>query len=274
MTSRRARLYVLGAVFAAGFVTIALSPRISLGATYHYFVDQRTILGIPNALDVLSNLLFLIAGLLGIRLLLLRTGKQRFQSKWERLPYFVFFFGVALTGLGSAYYHLAPDNQRLIWDLLPMTLSFGSLVAATIMERVSTRAGLVLLIPFVCLSAASVLYWYQGEMQGHGDYRFYLFVQFFSAFAIGATVLLFPSRYTGAGYLGTAFALYVLAKLFEAFDGPIYSFGHIVSGHTLKHITAGVACYWIVRMLQFRHSIQFDALNVQAPDHVLDSVAR
>lgn len=268
------RLYVLCAIFVAGFVTLALWPRVPLGAAYHYFVDQRRILGVPNGLDVLSNLLFLLAGLFGLGFLVDGACKQSFESKRERLPYFVFFFGVALTGVGSAYYHLAPNNQRLIWDLLPMTFSFGSLVAATIMERVSTRLGLGLLIPLVALGAGSVLYWYVGELQGHGDYRFYLFVQFFSALAIGATVLLLPSRYTGAGYLGMAFALYVLAKLFEAFDGPIYSLGHIVSGHTLKHLTAGLACYWIVRMLQFRHSVRFDSLNVQTPEPALNSAAR
>jgi hypothetical protein len=49
-----------------------------------------------------------------------------------------------------------------------------------------------------------------------------------------------------------AFLFYVLAKLFELLDGPIYSLGNIVSGHTLKHITAALACYCILRMLRLR----------------------
>jgi len=32
--------------------------------------------------------------------------------------------GLRLTAVGSAYHHLAPDNQRLSWDRLPMTLAF------------------------------------------------------------------------------------------------------------------------------------------------------
>ena len=31
-----------------------------------------------------------------------------------------------LTAVGSSYYHLAPDNERLFWDRLPMTIAFSS----------------------------------------------------------------------------------------------------------------------------------------------------
>ena len=65
----------------------------------------------------------------------------------DGLPYLVFFLGVALTGLGSGYYHLAPDNETLFWDRLPMTIAFMSLISAQIVDRISIRAGLALLLP-------------------------------------------------------------------------------------------------------------------------------
>ena len=33
------------------------------------------------------------------------------------------WFAVALTAVGSAYYHLQPDDARLLWDRLPMIVA-------------------------------------------------------------------------------------------------------------------------------------------------------
>ena len=261
---RSTRLSLLWSVAAVGILFLFLLPEIPLRPGYHDFVDQRTIFGIPNALDVLSNVPFFLVGVLGIVFLSLNSHRPAFRDGRERLPYFVFFMGVALTGLGSSYYHLAPNNSRLVFDLLPMTFSFMSLLAAVIMECISISAGLGLLAPLVALGAASVLFWYQGSLHGHGDLRFYLCVQFFPPVIIGTILFLFPSNYTGLEDLGIAFALYVLAKLFEWQDGSIYSAGRILSGHTLKHLTAALACYWILRMLQTRSVLELGASSLES----------
>jgi hypothetical protein len=52
------------------------------------------------------------------------------------------FVGLQLTAFGSSYYHLSPNNSRLVWDRLPMTIAFMSMVAAIIAERISLRIGL------------------------------------------------------------------------------------------------------------------------------------
>ena len=80
-------------------------------ASYHNFADQRKILGIPNALNVISNVFLAMAGLLGLLLLLNKEAMKRggtFMETWERLAFLVMFIGTGLTALGSAYYHLAP----------------------------------------------------------------------------------------------------------------------------------------------------------------------
>ena len=253
---RRTRLGLTIAISLLSLMALWFAPRIPLRAGYHDFTDQRPIFGIPNCVDVLSNIPFVIVGILGLVWLSRRSSDTSFIERRERLPYFVFFAGVALTGLGSSWYHLAPNNNRLSWDLLPMSCCFMSMVAALIMERISLSVGFRLLIPLLALGAASVVYWYLTEMQGHGDYRFYLFVQLFAPILLATIIVLFPPRYTGTKYLAVAFILFVAAKLFELVDRQIYSFTGFVSGHSLKHLTAGLSCYWILRMLQYRRPIQ------------------
>jgi len=51
------------------------------------------------------------------------------------------------------------------------------------------------------------------------------------------------------------FAAYVLAKLFELLDEPLLAVGHLVSGHTLKHIAAAVGGYMVCRMLLRRRAL-------------------
>jgi hypothetical protein len=253
------RLGVIFGVCTIALVALIFVPRIPLGAGYHEFADNRTTLGLPNALDVLSNIPFFIVGLWGLLWLLGKSSQSSFIDERERIPYLVFFLGVALTGVGSFWYHLAPSNSRLPWDLLPMTCSFVSMVVALTMERVDVKLGSVCLIPLLLLGIASVAYWYVSEEQGHGNYKFYLFVQVFSPVVLAFIVGLFPPRYSGMSYLIAAFSLFIAAKLFESFDRRIYSWSGIVSGHSLKHVTAGISCYLVLRMLQVRHIIAGEA---------------
>jgi hypothetical protein len=249
------RLAVIVGVCAIAMIALVVVPGIPLGARYHKFADNRTLLGLPNALDVLSNIPFFIVGTWGLIWLLGKSSRSSFTDQRERVPYLVFFLGAALTGIGSFWYHLAPSNSRLPWDLLPMTCSFISMVVALTMERVSVKLGSVCLGPLLLLGMSSVAYWYVSETLGHGNYKFYLFVQFFSPVILALTIGLFPPRYSGTKYLAAAFALFLAAKLFESFDRRIYSLVGVVSGHSLKHITAAVSCCLVLRMLQVRRAV-------------------
>ena len=114
----------------------------ALHAHGHPFVDARSLWGVPNFMDVWTNLAMGVAGLLG-GWALLRGGPW---APGTRLALAVFFGGLLATCFGSAWYHLAPDNASLLWDRLPMTIAFMGLVAAQIVDRISVRAGLILLI--------------------------------------------------------------------------------------------------------------------------------
>jgi len=111
---RRIRSGLIVAVVILGAIFLCFIPPVPLGVHYHDFADKRTILGIPNCLDVLSNSPFIVVGVWGV-FWVLRSSPVSF----ERLPYSVFFAGVALTGAGSLFYHLAPGNFRLAWDFCP-----------------------------------------------------------------------------------------------------------------------------------------------------------
>ena len=226
-----------------------LLPRYAQPTDYHGFADRRSALGISNFLDVASNAGFLLAGIAGLVVIVVRRNAFEFQV--ERWPYAVFFLGLLLTSVGSAYYHLAPDNATLVWDRLPMTIAFMGLVSSQVVDRVSVRAGLMLLAPMLVAGAASVVYWQMTERAGQGNVLPYAILQGYTIVVLLLIAVLYPSRYTEARALYYVFAWYVLSKLLESFDGEIYALGHIVSGHTLKHLAAAasgfVVCWALAR---------------------------
>jgi hypothetical protein len=75
-------------------------PAIPQPPGYHQFADQRRAFGIANFFDVASNAGFLIAGLAG--LIIVWSGRARFEFARERWPWTVFFLGLLLTAFGSA----------------------------------------------------------------------------------------------------------------------------------------------------------------------------
>jgi hypothetical protein len=253
----RRRVELLVALSLLMVAVAAVVPPVVQDPAYHAFADQRTLLGVPNALNVASNLPFLLVGALGLAFLTRdrRPGAgETFATPGERHPYWLFFTGIALTGVGSAYYHWSPDNATLFWDRLPMTIAFMALLASVIGERISRRAGAGLLWPLLVGGAASTLYWHLGEQRGAGDLRPYGLVQFGSMVLVPLILALFPPRYTGTRYLWMSIGWYGLAKVFEHVDhGLFMRVG--VSGHTWKHLASAAGAYWILRMLEGRHAL-------------------
>jgi hypothetical protein len=253
------RLAAVLAPGVVGAVVLFAGPPLPQPPDYHAFADQRTLLGIPHCLNVVSNLPFLVVGLLGLYEVLRRDmvgPGQPFLTAAERWPYALFFLSIGLTGVGSAYYHLDPTNARLTWDRLPMALAFMALFDAILGERLGVSVGRWLLLPLLLLAVGSTLYWHASEQLGHGDLRPYYMVQFYPLLAIPLLVLLFPPRNTRTAVLFVALGWYVLAKVLEyPLDRPIYQMFGVVSGHTLKHLSAACGAYAILRMVQLRQPL-------------------
>jgi hypothetical protein len=243
----------LALAFAVGIAAL-LTPRTDLPPSYHHFADRRVWLGIPHFGDVTSNVVYPIAGLWGLAFLSGKSSLGQFVDARERWPYLFVFLGLLLTAFGSAYYHLAPDNDRLVWDRVPMTIVFMPLVSALIAERVNLKLGLWLLPILTAVGIGSVVQWHLSVQRAAGDLRFYMAVQVYAVLALFAALLL-PPRYTRGSDLAVVAGLYVLAKICELADRQIFSLGDVVSGHTLKHLVSGLASLWILRMLQKRQPI-------------------
>jgi hypothetical protein len=230
-------LIFLGAMVGS-LAALPLLPSIQQDQSYHQFFDVRPLFGIPNAWNVISNLPFIAVGTIGLA-----------RCRDEASTLFI-FVGIFLTGFGSAYYHWSPNDGTLFWDRLPMSVAFMAILAGAVEGRVSAKAGTVLLWPLLAIGVFSLLLW-----RWTGDLRLYAWVQFFPCLALPLMFLVCPPNYTGTYYWVVAAALYAFAKVFEHFDGAIYSAGHFVSGHTLKHLTAAAACFAILRHFQTRRPI-------------------
>jgi Ceramidase len=214
-------------------------PPLLQDQNYHQFADQRELFGVPNFWNVVSNLPFIAVGAIGLA-----------QIRRDATT-FVLFAGIFLTGFGSSYYHLNPNDDTLFWDRLPMTLCFAAILAAVVEERVDAKAGAMLLRPLLAIGIFSLLLWRWTD-----DLRLYAWAQFFPFLALVLILSLFPPKYTGTYYWVGAAALYALAKLFEYYDHKVYSFGGILSGHTLKHLAAASACLAILRLFQVRRPLE------------------
>ena len=237
-----ALVFILLAPLAVLFVAV---PPIPQDLTYHAFADTRTMLGVPNFLNVLSNIGFLIAGALGLRLCLAR-GVEGASRAWT-----VFFFGVLLVTFGSGYYHWTPDSGTLAWDRLPMTFAFMALFAGLVAEHVRPEIERTALRVAIAVGILSVVWWRYTD-----DLRLYAWVQFGPFLALLFIVLAFPGRYTHRWYLILGVVFYTLSKLAEHFDAAIYAAtGEVISGHSLKHLLAAGAPYCVYLMLKKRTAV-------------------
>lgn len=247
-----AALGVLG--IASAMVLIGtLLPPLPEPQVFQGLADKRTLLGIPNFMNVVSNIPFLLVGIAGIALLRRHPADRKiFADAAEQWPYFVCFAAIALTGLGSCYYHLDIDPYGLFWDRLPMAIGFMSLLSAVIVERIDVRVGLRLLVPLIVLGAASVLYWQWSLRYAEENLLPYAIVQYGSIAAVLVMCAARPSRYTRGADTVIVIGIYALAKLAEMLDARIFALGEVVSGHTLKHLLAAFAAYWLLRMLRLR----------------------
>lgn len=248
MLSKKTNLILLSALTLLLFsIGLTIGP-IPQPQSYHNFADQRSFLGIPNTWNVLSNIPFALAGIWGL-FLLLSPNKLQFIDDRERWPWVGVAIGLILTAIGSSYYHLAPDNFRLVWDRLPMTIIFMSFVAALITEKISIRLGLWLLPALLVIGFYSVLHWYASEQHGMDDLRIYLGVQIFTIVA-ALMMLTAPSSYNRNWDVAVVVLLFGLARLFEIYDQQIAILTeNRISGHTLKHFAGALAGFWLIHMI-------------------------
>jgi hypothetical protein len=244
------------------------------GASLHAtgFADARSVWGIPCAVDVLSNLGFLLMGLWGwVRLAAREHARPadggsvayvaagvtaaavansadagRASRRAWRLCAAVFFTGLIATAAGSAYYHWQPDAGRLLVDRATMAVAFAGLMGLAATERVSARAGWMLMIlTLVAAGAALVVGQVRGNLVPWGV------VQFGGLVLLMGLAGLRPTQEGSATRLGLVIGVYVVAKMFEAADAPVLAWTQgLISGHSLKHLVASLAALPVLAALR------------------------
>lgn len=228
-----------------------LLPPIPQDTLYHLFADQRAIFHIPNGWNVASNLPFMLVGLAGLGYLW-RYRAAHIAGCINTLQplYVIFFIGVFITGIGSAYYHWAPSNDTLVWDRLPMTLSFMAFFSILVGEQISVRLARLIILPLLLAGIASVGWWHYSEQVGAGDLRPYILVQFLPILLTPILLLGYRSPFSSNKAIWLLIALYLGSKIAEHFDPAIYISGF--SGHSLKHLLAAAASFCILLALKNR----------------------
>ena len=237
---------LLISIIVISFVLMMNIQPISQDLSYHDFADSRQFSGVPNLLNVISNVPFLLFGIMGI---FYCKRIREVEAYWSWLT---LFSGVTLVTVGSGYYHLNPGNETLVWDRLPIAIAFMGLYIAVLSEFVNPKIQRQFLVPSILLGFLSVLIWHLTD-----DLRFYLWVQFFPILSMPIVLVLYKGRYTHVRFLLYALIFYLFAKMFEFYDREIFSFlSEQLSGHTLKHIFASLSILSLYLMLQKRETIQ------------------
>jgi hypothetical protein len=225
-------------------------PPIAQNQNYHNFSDQRTLFGVKNALDTLSNFAFVIVGLWG----LINFYKYKYIKISNNFSVLLnlFFVTIILTGLGSFYYHLNPNDFTLVFDRLALSLVFAVVLAMLAAIRISERLGFHTLAEMIILAPLSVLLWnYNGNLTP------YAVLQFGGIAIIVLTLLLTKSQKQSPCFT-SLIILYSFAKVTEFYDVEIFSLTqNLISGHTLKHLIGALAVLIFISPLKVKKNLRF-----------------
>lgn len=236
-------------LLCAGLMLLALvlcGPVLHDHPHQHGFADQRTLWGIPCALDVLSNLPFALAGAWG--LVLLGRVRPGALDAATRATAGLFCAGLLLTAAASSWYHWQPDNAGLLWDRLGMAVAFAGILGLAAAQRVSPRAGGATALVELAAGPLAVLWWAHT-----GNLLPWAVVQLGGMLLVLALACLPQRAGAIALRLGAVIAWYGAAKLLELGDHAVFeATGQRVAGHSLKHLAAAGAAWPVLRAL---HSV-------------------
>ena len=242
MSARRGMLALLGSLSLLAAICLLAWGSMPIGAQAHRYADARSWLGVPNSANVLVNLpLFWLAvwGWCATRI-----------SAWPRalrLPWQGFHLCVMAAALAAAMYHASPGDMLLIVSRTCQACAFVLLALGVIAERIDPRfgSGTACAIAATLTLIAGLAVVLSGRQQGVADLRPLLLFEAIPVLLIPAAVLRTPGHQTSTLSWLIALALYVIAKLFELADAPIFNATGWISGHTLMHLGCAAVVGWM-----------------------------
>lgn len=236
----RAEAGLLFAVLALSLLA-AVAPPLAQAPHFHDFADERSWVGMPCALDVLSNLPFALFGLWGLRVL----GRvPQLDATQQRLAA-LFFGGLLVTSLGSAVYHWAPDDAGLVVDRLGMTVAFAGLLGLGVATHLGARAAGCLAAVVLLGGPLSVGVW-----AASGNLLPWALLQGGGMVLLLVLAMMKPLPGALVVRWGAVIAIYVVAKALEQYDAAVFAAtGQLVSGHSLKHLVAAFAAVPVIKAL-------------------------
>ncbi|KAK4787141.1 hypothetical protein SAY86_010974 [Trapa natans] len=254
-TTRGRRRRVWGGAALCWVLLVVTTPKIPYSPKHHIYADMRNFLGVPNTLNVMTNFPFLVVGVVSL-VLCLRGSFFKISLQGELLGWAMFFGGIAGVAFGSAYYHLKPDESRVMWDILPMMIAYASLCGSFVIERIGKRAGLCCLTVLLLFALLGTAY-----ERTFNDLRLRMMFQLIPCAVIPFMSLLFPAKYTHSRYWLWATGLYILSKFEALADKKIYcSSSYIISGHSLEHLCLSVLPGLLTVML-INRNLKFQRLG-------------
>jgi len=198
-----------------------LTKPVPIPKGYHDFADKRTLIkGIPNTLDILSNLAIALPGIY----LICEQKKLSFLS-----------INILLLAITSVYYHINPNDTTIFLDMIFLA-SVNTIIFSFFVNK---EIGQVVYV----LGILSVLYW-----KRTGDIRLYEFLKI--GIPIYALIQLITNDKV-SHYLVPFIILGVLVRYTEFNDKAIFTLTNgLISGHTIKHILGGIELYIVILLLK------------------------
>lgn len=237
---RRLLLAILLLLIMAIFGPAILQPEHQ-----HDFADQRVLGHLPFAADVLSNLPFALWGVYGFICLWFASLNDTISKQTLALAA-LFFAGLLITAVASAWYHLQPNNTGLAIDRLGMSVAFAGMLGLAAADRASLRAGVLLSAFVLVLGPVSIWVW-----TATANVLPWLVLQFGGMALILWLATRQPMHVALAIRWGLVILIYAVAKILELADHAVYDLtSQFFSGHSLKHIVASIAAWPIASALR------------------------
>ena len=230
-------------IVCLGLLAAVFGASVAQPEHYHAFADQRVLLGLPLAMDVLSNLPFAIAAVWGL-LALYRSPPhtQSVGDKPQASLAALFFIGLLVTSICSGYYHLRPNDPSLAIDRLGMVIAFAGLLGVAVADRVGSRSGIATAAFVLAAGPLTVGIWADS-----GNLLPWVLLQGGGMLLIAALAVCRPLKDSWSLQLLPVVIFYAAAKLCELGDHQVFEWtGEMISGHSLKHIVAAVAAWPVI----------------------------